>query len=761
MEQSQQTVRTACTIIARNYLPQARVLAESLSASHPGSRLNVLILDDLAEAIGPGEPFTVLRPADILSRAEFNRMATMYTVVELATAVKPSLLRHLLESGAPSVAYFDPDIRIFTPLHDVFDAAAEHGVALTPHALTVLPRGGTVTQPEDLILDVGVFNLGFIAVGAGTPMVDWWADRLARECIIAPERGRFVDQRWIDLAMGYFAPAVLRDPGMNVAWWNLATRRVTASGDDYLVDDVPLRFFHFSGYDPRMPWLISRHQGPLPRALMAGQPALRRITGEYAQDLDAAGFEDWSTIPYGLATTPGGTELDALTRSLYRAGVLGAERGEGPLPPDPFSDGDATFGAWLAEPDPEGGGPSPAPRYGHALWLTRPDLRNRFADIHGDGAADFAGWMREADEIPLPIAQAVRLPAPPPDPPTTLTPGIRVVGLLHADRTDAEVGRRVLAAAHRAGIPAAATAITRLAGPGMNDVDAGDDGAQSLNVIAMPVGRISEASHYLGAAGRAGRRTAAIVSMDEWAAPIHAEDIAVVDEFWALSSTGAALLRAQPGCPSVYVMPPAPSSVPRTAAQAARPATILTVLDCAEPATRPELQVTLESFNRAFGSSEAAHLSILVLHADHDGQLMEELAFRTDGVPNVSFATAEPAEVSTRLAHVDVVLWLPAHADAALLVLDALASGIAVVASDVGQVADLPDADSLYRVATNGAIDTNGVAHALAAALRSQCGGVHASDDIAVFLAERIAAAGSRSARGARTRRLRRPHRAA
>ena len=754
-------MRAACTIIARNYLAQARVLATSFSQHHPGSRLSVLILDDVEGAIGLEEPFDVVRPADILDRAEFNRMATMYTVVELATAVKPSLLRHLLASGAASVAYFDPDIRVFTPLPDVFDAAEEHGVALTPHALTVLPRGGVVTQPEDVILDVGVFNLGFVAVGAGTPMVDWWADRLARECIIAPERGRFVDQRWVDLAMGYFEPAVLRDPGMNVAWWNLATRRVTTSGEDYLVAGMPLRFFHFSGYDPRMPWLVSRHQGPLPRALMADQPALRRITGEYAHALDAVGFEECSKTAYGLATTPGGTKLDALMRTLYRAGVLGAERGEGLLPPDPFSDGDTAFGAWLAEPDPEGGGPSPASRYGHALWLSRPDLRSRFEDIHGDGAADFARWVREADEIPLPIAQAVRLPQPPPDPPAALTPGIRVVGLLHADRTDAEIGRRVLAEAQRAGIPTAATAITRLAGPGLNAVDAGDDGAQSLNVIAMPVGRISEASHFLGAAGRAGRRTAAIVSMDEWTAPIPAEDIAVVDEFWALSSASAALLRAQPGCPSVYVIPPAPAAVPRAAAQATHPATILTVLDCAEPATRPELQATLESFNRAFGSGEDAHLSILVLHADHDGQLMEELAFRTHGRPNIFFEAAERADVTARLAHVDVVLWLPAYADAALLALDALASGIAVVASDVGQLADLPDADSLYRVAANGAIDTDGAARALTAAVHSQRGGANAGNDIAVFLAERVAALGGRNTRGARTRRLRRPHRAA
>jgi hypothetical protein len=158
-----------------------------------------------------------------------------------------------------------------------------------------------VTQPEDVILDVGIFNLGFVAVGpSGVPALAWWADRLARECVIDPTRGRFVDQRWVDLFMGYFNPAVLRDAGMNVAWWNLATRDVTESGRDYLVDGVPLRFFHFSGYDPRTPWLVSRHQGPLPRVTMTERPALQRITGEYAAALAEEGFDEWSCVPSSI-----------------------------------------------------------------------------------------------------------------------------------------------------------------------------------------------------------------------------------------------------------------------------------------------------------------------------------------------------------------------------------------------------------------------------------------------------------------------------
>ncbi len=55
---------------------------------------------------------------------------------------------------------------------------------------------------------------------------------------------------------------LVKDVTVNVAYWNLGPRRLTASGGGYLVNGEPLTFFHFSGYDPRRPWLLSRHGGP-------------------------------------------------------------------------------------------------------------------------------------------------------------------------------------------------------------------------------------------------------------------------------------------------------------------------------------------------------------------------------------------------------------------------------------------------------------------------------------------------------------------
>ena len=52
----------ACTIIARNYLPQARVLGESFRRQHPDGTLDVLLLDADRYPLAPGEPFGVVGP---------------------------------------------------------------------------------------------------------------------------------------------------------------------------------------------------------------------------------------------------------------------------------------------------------------------------------------------------------------------------------------------------------------------------------------------------------------------------------------------------------------------------------------------------------------------------------------------------------------------------------------------------------------------------------------------------------------------------
>ncbi len=381
----------ACTIVAENYLPAACVLAESFLDHHPNGSFTVLLLDATAHDVS-SERFEVLSPYDIgIDRREVHRMATIYDVKELATAVKPWLLRTLLARGSAEAAvYLDPDIEIFAPLDDVAELAHEHSIVLTPHITAPLPADGLL--PDDvMILQAGTYNLGFIAVGPGAAeFLDWWSARLARDCRVAIDRGQFVDQRWVDLVPVLFEHAILRDPTYNVAYWNLHERSFRWSGERYEVDGRPLRFFHFSGFDPTKSELLSTHLGRWTRVLLSDHPELARLCSEYGQRLVERGYVRQKTLPYRFDSTATGVRVDTRIRRLYREALEESGRDGRPEPPDPFDPASAdAFLDWLNEP----AGPGGLSRYLHALYRERVDIQAAFplvGHLHRDG---FLHWV--------------------------------------------------------------------------------------------------------------------------------------------------------------------------------------------------------------------------------------------------------------------------------------------------------------------------------------------------------------------------------
>ena len=314
-----------CTIIAKNYLPSARVLGASLREHHPDVRFTVLVIDEQEGYIdAAAEPFDVIGP-DAIGLPQFPLMAAMYEILELSTAVKPWLLRTLLERDGEGVIYLDPDMRLFEPLDEVFAAVRAHGVVLNPHAPAPMPRDGRKPSEQDILI-AGAYNLGFLGLGAGdaaTFVLDWWSERLEMDCIVDPEKGFFVDQRWIDLVPGMVGDVhLIRDPGFNVAYWNLPARTVAERGGAVTVDGSPLKLFHFSGYKPGRPHELSTHQN---RIRLADEPVLARLCDEYAQALRAAGYVEASKWPYSYAATASGIPLDRILRRLLREGVEAGE----------------------------------------------------------------------------------------------------------------------------------------------------------------------------------------------------------------------------------------------------------------------------------------------------------------------------------------------------------------------------------------------------------------------------------------------------
>jgi hypothetical protein len=385
---------TACTIVARNYLAHARVLAASFLAAHPAGECVVLVIDDEGRALDePAARFRSVRLAEIgFTACEIEKLAGIYDVTELATAVKPRLLQWLLSAGRDHALYLDPDIKIFDDLEETARLARVHGIVLTPHTTVPVPRDNLRIASQD-ILCAGVFNLGFIGVGpSAMPFLDWWWEQTRRDALADPARMMFTDQRWIDFVPCLFEPCILKDPGHNVAYWNLHGRHVTWANGRYDVNGVPLRFFHFSGFDHRRPHLLSRHQGDQPRILLAEHPAVARLCAEYLGDLEQAGIDVTSRIDYGWSKLPSGVTLNRYIRRMYRAALVAHEQQGGPEPASPFDRArQGHFIDWLNEQDPEG--PRGLSRYFNSIYQSRPDLMKAFPRVDGEDAKAYRAWL--------------------------------------------------------------------------------------------------------------------------------------------------------------------------------------------------------------------------------------------------------------------------------------------------------------------------------------------------------------------------------
>lgn len=244
------------TSVNINYLPKARILAKTIKEYCPGSKFSLVFSDVIPEEIvAEREPFDEVITVLELGIPVENIHLWIYehTVVELCTAVKGQALVRFLEGGSDKVVYLDPDIAVFQNLECLNQLLDEHDVVLTPHVTIPETTKVGITDNEVAALKHGIYNFGFYAVKNsknGLAFARWWRDRLVDYCYDDIPNGIFTDQRWGDLAPAMFEGVYIwKDPGCNVATWNISNRIITKDGGKYYVNGSPLKFYHFSGFD--------------------------------------------------------------------------------------------------------------------------------------------------------------------------------------------------------------------------------------------------------------------------------------------------------------------------------------------------------------------------------------------------------------------------------------------------------------------------------------------------------------------------------
>ena len=126
------------TVVAKNYLPFARVLAESLRRYHPEIPFFVALADEVDGYFDPtAEPFHIVTLAD-LGIPELKRFTFHYSRLPLVVATKSYLLSYLLDRGFETAIFLDADILVLGNLDALFDIARAHAILVTPHLLAPL-----------------------------------------------------------------------------------------------------------------------------------------------------------------------------------------------------------------------------------------------------------------------------------------------------------------------------------------------------------------------------------------------------------------------------------------------------------------------------------------------------------------------------------------------------------------------------------------------------------------------------------------------
>ena len=307
------------TICARNYLAQALALKVSLKQTNPQRDFYIFIADKQDE----------INDVDVVFLHEswipgWVKMAFKYNVIEFSTAIKPFCINYLFKKYE-KVVFVDPDTYATDSFDFIFNALDEKDLMITPH-YNEIQENYTGAVPEEEILFVGIYNLGFLGIKkstVGNKVIAWWMNRLANKCYADKIDALHVDQKWFDFIPGFFPNNVLisHHSGINAAIWNLHERELVIKNDKYYMinkvtqEQFPLLFFHFSGFNPEMSSIINRRH---PNYNTDSFPSFKPLFKEYTELVLVNNFERFTNIPYGFNTYNNNEKITPLHRRLLR-----------------------------------------------------------------------------------------------------------------------------------------------------------------------------------------------------------------------------------------------------------------------------------------------------------------------------------------------------------------------------------------------------------------------------------------------------------
>ncbi len=412
-----------------------------------------------------------------------------------------------------------------------------------------------------------------------------------RECVNDPLGMRFVDQRWMDFVPAVYEPYIMREKTYNVAYWNLDHRDLVWNGARYEIEGEPLKFFHFSGYSPKTPHLLSKHQIDRPRILLSERPHVRRICDQYAELLMEHGFGEQGASEYAFGRMANGAPIDEYVRRVYLAAVLVADEGDDEYPPLPWTvEGADALCAWMSASPRVDGDPGHLSVYMATVFGMRVhDLRPHFFDPQAADRERFLAWAHDQADQKLLIERFIEVAAPGADdvdpgstsagdlpitewaPADRLRPGCLVAGYLKAELGVGEGARLLVDCLEAADVPYSTFAFDQTLSRQEHAFVDGGQGTRDfdVNIVCVNADQVPAFAETVGPGFFAGRHT-----VGQWAWELEEfpdrwdRSFDFVDEIWGISefcrqAIAAATDKPVYACPLAIVPPQVADGVGR------------------------------------------------------------------------------------------------------------------------------------------------------------------------------------------------------
>ena len=315
-----------CTIITKSHIAYARALASTLIKLHPQNRLFVLLADKLDSYIDPAkEPFNIIKLEELNDQEEIERMCFYYNKSELCFCLRAWLHEFMFnKTEFMKWIYFDSDILVYHSLKNISDQLDNNSIMLSPHLISINPPKQidvkAIRKLESYLLrNGGIYNGGFLALRKtkeSKAFIKWFKHHL-KMYGFSNRPMQSGDQFWLTCVPLYFKEvSILRAPGANLAYWNLYERSIRRDSLGKIwVNDEPLLFFHFAGFDIKSPTKLTKYE--IPKGLKIIPNAIKELAIDYRRILVKNEYEETKNLPYAFGKFTNGKTITPLMHRVY------------------------------------------------------------------------------------------------------------------------------------------------------------------------------------------------------------------------------------------------------------------------------------------------------------------------------------------------------------------------------------------------------------------------------------------------------------